>query len=583
MTHTCHRAKLCEGPVAWNIWRAQNPEIIPDLRALDFFVLKGRIDAVHGLAPNLVGARLDGADLSDAVLIAADLTAADLRRADLSRAVFDEADFTLANLEGARLHGARLDRALNLTSAQIATCQGDATTILPPDLTPPEHWLNPLKEATAALIASELGANPYSTLPEPMVSPSGVKESVAEMPAVVPQPAVLDPTVLEAVTLEPTEPANLEPATLEPPAFESALLKPMSLKPAEGATASEKRAARLAIFLRAKPQTLDRPVTKEATLHLQDVPLRLVAVNDDIPQKSQPLAVVPQSPLRPLTSTVPVRQTFALYFIVPFAIIITGMLFVLQTISPPAIVPQNRAKETLAKLELSEQGFSGQEIAIESPHDTQSAVKPPKTDPQQTDARKSPARGIVAAEDARRDTALSVVGDSVALSPETPRERVAASNPVVRPIQTETVSDPSPIAIAHAPILATPSSAEPSPAIRANELPVETSALPVTTANREDRAEDRPLETAASSRDYVVSAEKTLKGASEILPWTAKRTSFWNTALRLKKIRATRKAAASKKTPRRQKREFGPEGIPFLSQPCELTPACKSNLAMCSC
>lgn len=84
---------------------------------------------------DLLGADLRGADLRRQDLRGAYLIGADLRRADL-RGV----DLLAADLRGADLSGADLRECLFLTDAQLAACQGDASTRLPPRLARPPHW-----------------------------------------------------------------------------------------------------------------------------------------------------------------------------------------------------------------------------------------------------------------------------------------------------------------------------------------------------------------------------------------------------------------------------------------------------------
>ncbi len=87
---------LHEGVEVWNLWRAKEP----------------------GITPNLDRANLDGADLSEANLGGADLSGANLSGADLSEATLGEAGLTGANLTGANLTGADLTGA-NLTGANL--------------------------------------------------------------------------------------------------------------------------------------------------------------------------------------------------------------------------------------------------------------------------------------------------------------------------------------------------------------------------------------------------------------------------------------------------------------------------------
>jgi Pentapeptide repeats (8 copies) len=96
-----HLKRLHEGVEAWNLWRASNPDEIPDLR----------------------GARLGGLDLQRCNLASANLEFASLHRtklrgANLSHAILRDANLRNASLSGARLTGAYL-RGANLTKAYL--------------------------------------------------------------------------------------------------------------------------------------------------------------------------------------------------------------------------------------------------------------------------------------------------------------------------------------------------------------------------------------------------------------------------------------------------------------------------------
>src|SRR5689334_13148530 len=96
-----HLEMLREGVEKWNAWRAENPELRPNLRlailsgwALDNFDLRG---AFLNRA-QLTNARLKGAHLEGANLDSANLEGAVLRDAHLEGATLEE-----ANLGGADL------------------------------------------------------------------------------------------------------------------------------------------------------------------------------------------------------------------------------------------------------------------------------------------------------------------------------------------------------------------------------------------------------------------------------------------------------------------------------------------------
>jgi Pentapeptide repeats (8 copies) len=106
MANDEHVAILKKGVDAWNAWRAENPDIRPDLAKADLIM------------PNLGEADLRDADLSGANLGVADLVRANLSRADLSGANLGESDLRDADLSRASLGGANLVRA-NLIGADL--------------------------------------------------------------------------------------------------------------------------------------------------------------------------------------------------------------------------------------------------------------------------------------------------------------------------------------------------------------------------------------------------------------------------------------------------------------------------------
>jgi hypothetical protein len=150
-----HTEILRRGPRSWNAWRAQNPEIVPNLTSLALKVGERQMGPINGGPIDLASARLRHASLRFATLTGADLREADLWDADLSdarldranlsganltEALLDRADFAGANLIGANLSSASLLEARNLTQVQIDEALGDPSTVLPPHLTRPLAW-----------------------------------------------------------------------------------------------------------------------------------------------------------------------------------------------------------------------------------------------------------------------------------------------------------------------------------------------------------------------------------------------------------------------------------------------------------
>lgn len=90
---------------------------------------------------NLSRTELRKADLTEANLKGAWLYEANLQEASLVRIKGQRANFLRAYLRGADLNQADLRGAINLTQGQIEIADGDwKTTLLPENLTPPEHW-----------------------------------------------------------------------------------------------------------------------------------------------------------------------------------------------------------------------------------------------------------------------------------------------------------------------------------------------------------------------------------------------------------------------------------------------------------
>jgi Pentapeptide repeats (8 copies) len=81
MANDQHVAILKQGVGAWNAWRDENPNILPDLSGA---VLCGLLGGMIPGPTNLIGANLTRANLSDANLSAAALVDTDLTGADLT-------------------------------------------------------------------------------------------------------------------------------------------------------------------------------------------------------------------------------------------------------------------------------------------------------------------------------------------------------------------------------------------------------------------------------------------------------------------------------------------------------------------
>ncbi len=109
-----HLAKLQEGIPAWNSWRKENSDIVPDLS-------RANLPRAQLRAANLQQAILNNAILWKADLAEAHLDGAKLREANLRKANFFEAQLPDADLSGANLTGAQLVDT-NLANAHLDGC-----------------------------------------------------------------------------------------------------------------------------------------------------------------------------------------------------------------------------------------------------------------------------------------------------------------------------------------------------------------------------------------------------------------------------------------------------------------------------
>jgi len=121
MANDEHVALLKQGVAAWNAWRAENPDIRPDLSEADF--TGADLIGANLIGADLVGAKLSGADLTGAKLSEADLSEGRVVRADLSGANLSRANLGEARLSGANLNGTDLTEAklvdANLSMAHL--------------------------------------------------------------------------------------------------------------------------------------------------------------------------------------------------------------------------------------------------------------------------------------------------------------------------------------------------------------------------------------------------------------------------------------------------------------------------------
>jgi uncharacterized protein YjbI with pentapeptide repeats len=116
MANPEHLAILKQGVEQWNRWRAERPDVLPDLSGAE--LIRSGLRKANFSNTNLQAAKLEGADLSDANLRESSLRVATMCVANLYHADLGAADLFGADLTGARLVIARLDDAF-LTNAEL--------------------------------------------------------------------------------------------------------------------------------------------------------------------------------------------------------------------------------------------------------------------------------------------------------------------------------------------------------------------------------------------------------------------------------------------------------------------------------
>ena len=137
MADSNHVSKVKEGAAAWNKWRKEEPDVMPDLgwANLNGLNLDGAVFAKSTLklafckgcslvsadfsGASMRGVNLEGCDLRDAVFRDANLEGAHMLGADLTGADFTGANLKLANFDGAILRDADLTGAKKLRASQL--------------------------------------------------------------------------------------------------------------------------------------------------------------------------------------------------------------------------------------------------------------------------------------------------------------------------------------------------------------------------------------------------------------------------------------------------------------------------------
>ena len=137
MADSDHVSKIKQGAAAWNRWREEEPDVLPDLgwANLNGLNLDGVVFAKSVLklafckgcsfvgadfsGASMRGVNLQGCDLRGAVFREANLEGAHMLGADLTGADFAGANLKLANFDGAVLKDADFTGAKKLRASQL--------------------------------------------------------------------------------------------------------------------------------------------------------------------------------------------------------------------------------------------------------------------------------------------------------------------------------------------------------------------------------------------------------------------------------------------------------------------------------
>jgi len=177
MANPEHVARLKERVTAWNAWRRQSPDVLPELSEAD--LNEADLTGADLTEADLSGASLSGADLSRTTLTKADLTAADLSWAHLLGT-----DLTQADLSGALLVAADLSK-VNLNAAGFNGATFGATILSDTDLSQAKG-LESVHHESPSTIGIDTIVQSRGNIPEAFLRGAGVPDVfIANMKALV--------------------------------------------------------------------------------------------------------------------------------------------------------------------------------------------------------------------------------------------------------------------------------------------------------------------------------------------------------------------------------------------------------------
>jgi hypothetical protein len=120
MANEEHLKILQQGVAAWNKWREENPEVIPDLFRAD--LRKADVSGANLSWANLREADLWRADVGEANLTGVNLHGAELKEADLHGANLSGADLSESDLGGAKLYGTHFTNTNLINAKNLDKC-----------------------------------------------------------------------------------------------------------------------------------------------------------------------------------------------------------------------------------------------------------------------------------------------------------------------------------------------------------------------------------------------------------------------------------------------------------------------------
>jgi hypothetical protein len=185
MSNSDHVEILKKGVYMWNMWRSENPDVVPDLSGENFFEFRHFDRGSHSLSGGVFShVNFSGAKLGFTSFALCNLTDADFSNADLYSATFKEAYLLSATFKGATLSdtdfigamlddsdftGATMDRT-RLDSDEIAVAKG----------------LDKVIHRGPSVISIEGLLRSRSNIPEGFLRGCGVPESlIVQIPALV--------------------------------------------------------------------------------------------------------------------------------------------------------------------------------------------------------------------------------------------------------------------------------------------------------------------------------------------------------------------------------------------------------------